>query len=354
MSGLGRIRVLVVDDSAVFRKFWSRALQNEPEIEVVGQAEDGLLAVEFLRANPVDIAILDLEMPRLDGLGAIPRMLTVNPGLRIIIASALTTPGSQAAIEALSIGASDYITKPSAQVGADSGERVVQDLVSKIHALRSRWPSAAPLLLRARAPRPFPNFPPRAIVIGSSTGGPAALGKLLHDLPSHVHTPILITQHMPPYFLQALAERLSKDSDRRCSLAVHGELVLPRRVYLAPGDHHLQLSGSSRELRISLNQSEPENFCRPAVDPLFASAAIHLGAGVLAVVLTGMGEDGRRGSERIVEAGGVVLAQDEASSVVWGMPGAVAKAGLASQVLALEEIGPFIGGIFLQRATVKG
>ena len=350
------IRVLIVDDSAVVRGLLSRLVGEQPDLEVAATAANGQMALNALAERRVDVVVLDIEMPVMDGLTALPQLLAADPHLRIVIASTLSTPGAAVTMRALAAGASDYVAKPSAsreitQAGcANSDFR--RDLLTKIRSLgeagrRRRGavalPAAAPQAGPARpgAPlvlRPLRSERPEVIVIGSSTGGPQALSTLIGALGSDVAQPMLIVQHMPPTFTTILAEHLARLSGRPCAEGRDGEAIQPGRIYVAPGDHHMLVAADGRRRLIRINRDAPENFCRPAVDVLFRSAARAFGAATLAVVLTGIGADGTRGGRDIVDAEGALLAQDEATSVVWGMPGSVARAGLCSAVLPLPAL----------------
>ncbi|HEX4923861.1 MAG TPA: chemotaxis response regulator protein-glutamate methylesterase [Bdellovibrionales bacterium] len=337
-----KTRVLIVDDSAAYRMMWKKILSAEPDIEVVGSASDGKVAIEQIAALGADIVLLDIEMPNMDGLTAIPLLLRARPGVRIVVASALSTHGSQVAIRALLAGATDYVPKPTSLSEHGSLETVAKSLIEKVRVLSKRVQERA-RQQHETAVRAGPRRKPRAIVVGSSTGGPSALSLLLTELPAAVRAPILIVQHMPPFFITALAERLAKETGRDVREGRHGEPVVNGAVYLAPGDSHMAVEPGPDGAHISISHGEPVNFCRPAVDVLFGAAAAYYGPELLAVVLTGMGEDGKAGAGQVVAAGGTVLAQDEATSVVWGMPGAVAKAGYASSILPLSRIPLVIG-----------
>ncbi len=338
-AGARQKKILVADDSAIFRAYWSRLLAGNPELVVVGTAENGEMAVRMAEELRPDLVILDLEMPVLDGLHAIPRLLKLQPKPKVLIASAFTTEGSAQAVEALAKGAADCLPKPSALDPTGSLESIRAELLGKIAALLPSQ-GAAP------APKTFDltssTLPFQALAIGCSTGGPNALEMLLHSMPAGFAAPIFITQHMPGFFLSALAERLAKQTGRPCLEPKDGEVVNARHIYLAPGGAHLLAERKEKGVALRLFNGPPENFCRPAVDPMFRSLANAFGRRLLAVVLTGMGEDGRNGAEEVVRHGGKVVVQDEASSVVWGMPGAVAKAGLASKILPLEQLGPWL------------
>ncbi|MFQ5691701.1 MAG: chemotaxis response regulator protein-glutamate methylesterase [Nitrospinota bacterium] len=329
---------MVVDDSAVIRGLLGRLIDREPDMVLTTTASNGESALTALRAHPTDVVLLDIEMPILDGLSAIPGLLRDCPDVRIIMVSTLTQRGAEQTIHALSLGAADYIAKPT-NLRAGSGMEVISaELLAKIRALaprRSRPSGGEAFVLR---PRPAAARPPRVLVVGASTGGPNALAALLPQLSASLSLPILVVQHMPPVFTAMLAERLARETGKASGEAEDGQSIEPDRIYVAPGDYHMVVRTDGEKRILRLNQDPPENFCRPAVDPLFRSAAQAYGQEVLGVILTGMGEDGRQGSEAIAHRGGVVLAQDEATSVVWGMPGAVARAGLASAVLPLSDI----------------
>ena len=349
----GRIRVMVVDDAVVIRKILTDALAADPDIEVVGTAANGRLALAKLDQLNPDLVTLDVEMPEMDGLQTVRQIRKVRPRLPVIMFSTLTARGATATLDALASGASDYVTKP-ANVGSVTAAmaRIREELIPKIKALcgRSHPPAATAATAATAGPHRLapPAAGPRpieAVVVGVSTGGPNALAEVMPHLPAGLPVPVLIVQHMPPVFTKLLAERLAVQCPLPTCEATAGEPILPGRVYIAPGDFHMAVERvpatampTGPRWRVGLTQAPPENSCRPAVDVLFRSAAAAYGAGTLAVVLTGMGSDGLRGCELVRAAGGVVLAQDEATSVVWGMPGFVARAGLAEQVVPLGEV----------------
>jgi two-component system, chemotaxis family, protein-glutamate methylesterase/glutaminase len=354
---------MVVDDSVVIRGLISRWIASEPDMVVAASLRTGLDAVNQVeRVNP-DVAVLDIEMPELDGISALPLLLAKKRNLIIIMASTLTRRNAEISFKALSLGASDYIPKPESTRVVTAAEIFHHDLIQKIRSLgakvrraaaaspppipaldrTSRPPVAHPELLR----RPFSTQAPRALLIGSSTGGPQALMTLVTELGSVIDRfPVLITQHMPPTFTTILAEHLARSSHRPAHEAVDGEIVKVGQIYVAPGGRHMRVARRGADAVIALDDGPPVNFCKPAVDPLFTSAIDVWQAGVLALVLTGMGSDGMRGGKEIVAAGGNVIAQDEASSVVWGMPGAVANAGICAAVLPLNQIAPKLVRLF--------
>jgi two-component system, chemotaxis family, protein-glutamate methylesterase/glutaminase len=331
-----RIRVLVVDDSAVMRGVLRMVFDHSPEIEVAAAAtngEEGLADLE--RVHP-DMVLLDIEMPGMNGLEALSAIRRRDRRVPVIMCSTLTSRGAQITLDALSRGATDYVTKPTAQSGVRQGvETLAKELIPKVLALCAQPRPAVAQLAVAPVLPPSASAAPRVVVVGVSTGGPAALEKVLPALPPSFPLPVLIVQHMPQLFTRLLAERLNSLCGLRVHEAVDGDRAEPGSVTIAPGDWHMELG---REFRLRLNQNPPENFCRPSVDVLFRSAAQSVAGRVLGVVLTGMGNDGLAGSRAIRTAGGTVLAQDAGSSVIWGMPGAVVSAGLASRILPLDAI----------------
>src|SRR6202165_5559202 len=352
------LRVMVVDDSAVIRGLIARWVGSESDMVVAASLRTGLDAVNQIeRINP-DVAVLDIEMPDLDGIAALPLLLAKKRNLIIIMASTLTRRNAEISFKALSLGASDYIPKPESTREPTAAETFRHDLIQKIRHLGAKVrraapsPALAPSLDRPREPLPrppvaqpqllrrgFSTQAPRALLIGSSTGGPQALMTLVTELgPVIDRFPVLITQAMPPTFTTILAEHLARTSHRPAHEAVDGEVVKAGQIYLAPGGRHMRVVRHGTDAVIALDDGPPVNFCKPAVDPLFASAIDIWQGGVLAVVLTGMGSDGRGGGQRIVAAGGSVIAQGEASSVVWGMPGAAANAGICAAVRPLNQI----------------
>src|ERR1700680_65972 len=362
------LRVMVVDDSVVIRGLISRWIASEPDMVVAASLRTGLDAVNQIeRVNP-DVAVLDIEMPDLDGISALPQLLAKKRNLIIIMASTLTRRNAEISFKALSLGASDYIPKPESTREATAAATFHHDLIQKIRSLgakvrRTASPSSplAPALDRPRellaraAPvaqpqllrRAFSTQAPRVLLVGSSTGGPQALMSLVAELgPVIDRFPVLITQHMPPTFTTILAEHLARSSHRPALEAVDGEIIKAGRIYLAPGGRHMRVFRHGIDAVIALDDGAPVNFCKPAVDPLFSSAIDVWQGGIMSVILTGMGSDGMRGGSEIVAAGGSVIAQDEASSVVWGMPGAAANAGICAAILPLNQIAPKLVRMF--------
>jgi two-component system chemotaxis response regulator CheB len=330
------IRVLVCDDSLTARGALCRMLESDPAVQLVGRAGNGVEALRQVAALKPDVLVLDIEMPVHDGLSALPELLRLDPRLKVLMASALTTRGADVALRALRLGAADYVAKPSgaSEICAD-GFRV--EFLAKVKALGGRRRHMAPT--RVAAP-PRPGFAPLVLAIGSSTGGPQALFALFNALPKTFPLPLVLTQHMPKTFTALLAEHLSKLGGIPCAEATDGASLRPGRALLAPGDRHLLVEAKGETLVARLSDAPPENYCRPAVDPMLRSLASATGGRALAVILTGMGHDGLAGCRALVDAGGQVLAQDEATSVVWGMPGAVAQAGIAHGVLPIAAIAP--------------
>lgn len=361
-----RIRVMIVDDAVVVRGLFSRWVEAEPDLEVVASLRTGREAVSQVERADPDVVVLDVDMPELDGIAALPLLLEKKRDLVVIMASTLTRRNAEISLKALALGAADYIPKPDNNREVTGSVSFRRDLIEKIRQLglrskrmrlaRARPPgdsvTALPPKLRTSTPqeivlRAMPATPPRVLVIGSSTGGPQALNAIVTQINSVLdRAPVLITQHMPPTFTTILAEHLARASNRPVREAVAGEEVNAGTVYLAPGGNHMSVARRDGIAVIALDDGPLINFCKPAVDPLFASAAEVWGPKVLALVLTGMGSDGLRGSQAIAAAGGSILAQDEASSVVWGMPGQVAHAGLASAVLPLNDIAAKLASMF--------
>jgi len=368
---------MVVDDAIVVRSLLARWVDAEPDMEIVASLSNGREALARIEGSAADVVVLDIDMPELDGISALPLLLQKKPDLVVIMVSTFTRRSAEISFRALALGAADYIPKPETMREVVTSVEFRRELIEKIRTLGrnrfsprvyARLPAAdsasqerkQALAARLRQPsspeavtapplrlRPFSAAAPRALVVGSSTGGPQALTALIEKLPAAIdRAPVLITQHMPPMFTTVLAEHLSRAGGRGAHEAEHEEPVLAGGIYVAPGGRHMRVVRSGEAIRIALGFDPPINFCKPAVDALFTSAASVWGAATLALVLTGMGADGTRGAGDIVAVGGSVMAQDEATSVVWGMPRAVAQAGLCSAVLPLDQIAPKIIRLF--------
>lgn len=383
----GPYRVMLVDDSAVIRGLMARWMKEDAAIEIVGSVGDGSQALRQVAQLRPEVMVLDIEMPVMDGLTALPQLLKAQPGLKVIMASTLTERNAEISLKALGAGAADYLTKPTSTRDIGTITDYQRDLLAKIKALGQASRQSLPRHAAVAAPAPRPAMPnaaaaiagrigasaargagaaptatvprprlgpyglapiqlrqnritvPRILAVGSSTGGPQALFTLFQDIKDDLRLPVLVTQHMPPTFTRILAEHLSRVSGRTATEAIDGEPLEKGRIYVAPGDWHMIVVADKAGPVIRLNQNPQENFCRPAVDPMFRSVAAVFGASALAVVLTGMGQDGLVGARRLVEQGATLLAQDEESSVVWGMPGAVATDGLCTAVLPLAGMG---------------
>jgi len=372
------IRVMVVDDAVVARSLVARWVDSEPDMKVVATLRTGREAVDQVERADPDVVVLDIEMPDLDGISALPLLLKRKRDLVVIMASAITRRGAEVSLRALSLGAADYIPKPESTREAATSTEFRRELIEKIRNLGRRGlsrrqapPVKTPAPIEVRLPRSraapppareavfakpeagpirlraFSLAMPRALLIGSSTGGPQALTALIEKITAAIdRAPVLITQHMPPTFTTVLAEHLSRIGSRGAHEAEDGEPVLAGGVYVAPGGRHMRVAREGSAVKIGLGDDPPINFCKPSVDPLFSSGAAVWGSAALALVLTGMGTDGTRGAMDIVAGGGSVIAQDEATSVVWGMPRSVAQAGLCSAVLPLPEIAPKILRLF--------
>jgi two-component system chemotaxis response regulator CheB len=361
------IRVLVADDSAVVRGLVARWI-GEAGFELVATASNGRIALELMAKHDPDVVLLDIEMPELDGTTALPRMLAMSPSVQVVMMSTLTTRNADISLKCLALGAVDYIAKPESSRGVTTSDVFRAELIERVRVFgaaraRSRRPASAlapaahpapaapvaahPAPAAPRAPTPFTLRPkvrsrtaPRALLIGSSTGGPRAVGEMLEGIGAAAlrRLPVLIVQHMPPIFTAVFAEHLSTRTGLPAAEGKADERVEAGRIYVAPGGRHMGLAAGPSGPIIKLTDGPPVNFCRPAVDVLFKDAAVVFGAATATVILTGMGSDGTNGARALTEAGGPVLAQDEATSTVWGMPGSVARAGLAEAVLPLSEL----------------
>ncbi len=378
VSAPDEVRVMVVDDATVVRSLLSRWIEETPGLKLVAALRNGREAIERLDHARPDVVVLDVEMPELDGISTLPKLLARRRDLAVIMASALTRDHAEVTLKALALGAADYIPKPAADGGVMTSAVFQHELIGKIVALGQRrrkrllpppyarrpmsatrrlggavqrtvkWRTAEPELAPAFKIRTFSAMPPRILLIGASTGGPQALTKLVARLDAVTETaPILITQHMPATFTTILAEHLSRAGAKPVHEAIDGEPVLAGRIYLAPGGRHMKVARRDGTAVIVLDDGAPVHYCKPAVDPLFSSAAEVWGSWNLALILTGMGSDGTSGAAAIAAAGGSVIAQDEATSVVWGMPGHAVAAGVCSAVLPLEQIAPTVSRMFL-------
>jgi two-component system chemotaxis response regulator CheB len=350
-------RVMLVDDSAVIRGFFRRAMEEEPSIEVVSSVGNGQSAIDALAKVKPDVIVLDIEMPVMDGLTALPKLLAIDPDVKIVMASTLTLANADISLKALSIGATDYIPKPTTTTELHSTGTFKSELIEKILALgrakrrlpQGDHPAPGVTVKKVAVPaRPAPSgsitlrkpaiLPANFVAIGSSTGGPQALLKVVASLGPDFELPVLITQHMPATFTGILADHLSNAASREVKEASDGEVVRTGCIYVAPGDFHMVAEKDGTDVVVRLNQDPPVNFCRPAVDVMLRSLVKVYGNRLLTVILTGMGQDGLLGAREVIDAGGSVIAQDEATSVVWGMPGAVANDGLCSAVVPLDNV----------------
>lgn len=340
---MAKANILIVDDSVVMRRLLREVISADPTLAVQGMAPNGRLAFNMIKASRPDLVVLDIEMPEMDGLETLVEIRKIAPKLPVIMFSTYTEKGADATIESLMRGASDYVTKPAASKGLEDSENWIRkQLIPKIKAL---CPASAGSgsVAENNASLPIPAISGRKsrieiLAIGSSTGGPNALVEVISKLPANLPVPVLITQHMPPMFTKHLADRINLCSSLRVQEAAGGEALQPGDVWIAPGDFHMTLKRQKADICIELNQEPPENSCRPSVDVMFRSVASVYGNSVLAVILTGMGQDGLYGCKDLVERGSRVFAQDEASSVVWGMPGFVARAGLSEKLLPIGRV----------------
>jgi len=333
-------RLLIVDDSVVTRRDLTAALSREPGLQVVGAASSGRVALMKIPLLRPDVVVLDIDMPDMDELETLAAIRQAWPRLPVIILNVPTRRGAAATVDALTLGASGYVMKPEAAVpSADAVSALAEEIVTRIEqccACFSREPRAARKPGRGLAPA---QHRIDVVAIGVSTGGPQALMDVMPAFTADFPVPVLIVQHMPPVFTKLLAERLAAKASIPVGEGMLYQTLAAGHAWVAPGDFHMKVERDGDEIRLVTDRSAPENSCRPAVDVLFHSVAQVYGPHVLGVVMTGMGQDGLRGCEQIHAAGGQVIVQDEASSVVWGMPGFVARAGLADQVVSLKELG---------------
>lgn len=368
----GPIHVLLVDDSVVVRGFIGRALESDPGIKIVGSVANGEQGVTSTARHNPDVVILDIEMPVMDGITALPKILEASPGVRVIMCSTLTLRNAEITLKALQLGATDCIAKPSNSSDIRSSEDFKQDLIARVKALGQRRGAAArpvsaaspalsasagmyaggsnsalkhktPFELRKHLPGEI--FRPNLLAIGSSTGGPQALFKVIEHF-KNFDVPIILTQHMPATFTKILAQHISQQTGVTALEGENGMKIENGKVYVAPGGQHMTFARKDGGVEIVLDNGPPENFCKPSVDPMLRSAIQVWGPKFLTLILTGMGHDGLNGAKMVAESGGRVIAQDQETSVVWGMPGAVAVNGICTNVLPLQEIGPFVRQVF--------
>ena len=354
------IKVMIVDDSVVVRGLVSSWVDQEDGMYCAQKCSNGAVAVEKIAEVRPDVVILDIEMPVMDGIEALPKLLKLSPNTTVIMASTLTQRNAEISLKAMSLGAADYVAKPTSNSGVSTSSAFRSDLLGKVTALGQKnrknktarlvratksatrgvqKTSAASVEQQEYSLRPFSTSRPKVLAIGSSTGGPPAMMKLVEQIgPAIKQVPVLVTQHMPATFTSIFAGHLARSSGFPAAEGVDGEQVVPGKIYVAPGGKHMIVERRGAIPTIRLTDGPEVNYCKPAVDPMFESLVKIYGPSVLATVLTGMGTDGANGAVKIADAGGSVLAQDEQSSVVWGMPGATAKAGACSAVLKVDEI----------------
>jgi two-component system chemotaxis response regulator CheB len=350
-SGIQPIRVLIVDDSAVVRGVLGRIVDEQDDMRVATTAMNGRDALDALRLQEIDVVLLDIEMPVMDGLTALPLIVQRHPRVRVLITSSLTRESANVTMRALALGAVDYVYKPSTRGGGTFGvEAAATEVVAKIRAVAGSGAAGAaptPVSGTRHVQPPSGDFEPQVLALAASTGGPNALAIVVSGLPRDFPLPVLVTQHMPPIFTTMFAQRLARESSLPCDEAHDGEALQPGRIYVAPGDHHLTVIGGGlvRSPALRITSDPPEHHCRPAADPMFRTAAQAFPNGVLAVVLTGMGDDGRRGCQAVAASGGRVIVQDETTSVVWGMPGSVVASGIPCSILPLRSISTHVASL---------
>ncbi len=350
-----KINVLVIDDSAVIRGIETRILEGEPDIKVIASANNGKVAIDVLKnlidkKTPPHVITLDIEMPEMDGITAIPHLVSLSPKSKIIMVSTLTQRNAEISLKAMSLGATDYIPKPTSSEGLSS-DTFKRDLVDKVRALGNAIINLQPAINAATATAkvssaytlrkvPITFTKVGALAIGSSTGGPQALLKFFNQVKGKLpNIPIFLTQHMPPIFTQYLAKQIAESTGLKCIEAQDNQKVESGCIYVAPGDFHMNIVRNGNDLLIKLTKEPPEHFCRPSVNPMLRSLVDLYGNQLAVIIFTGMGADGSEGSKAATDKGGIVIAQDEATSVVWGMPGAVTKNGLCSYVEPIDNIG---------------
>jgi two-component system chemotaxis response regulator CheB len=336
-------RVLIVDDSVVARKVISELLSSDPAVEVAGTAANGKIALSKVRSQRPNLVLLDVEMPVMDGLETLRELRRMEPDLPVIMFSSFTHAGARITVEALTLGAADYVAKPKNLSDAASREAVAGELIRKIKAIsRAGAVMSSPNIPVSPRPRraeePAPGHRVDIVVVGASTGGPNAIAEVFANLPRNIPVPILLVLHMPAEFTPIYADRLTRGSRLVIREARDGTVLEPGQAWVAPGGYHMALSRKLESVRIVLNQDPPENFCRPALDVLFRSVGRVYRNRALGVIMTGMGEDGLLGAKALRDVGAQIIVQDEDSSVVWGMPGAVAKAGIADKIVPLQDI----------------
>lgn len=343
-SDVKPIRVLIVDDSAVVRGVLGRIVDAQGDMRVATTATNGSDALDALRLQEIDVVLLDIEMPVMDGLTALPLIVQRHPRARVLVTSALTQQSANVTMRALGLGAVDYVHKPSTREGGVFGvEAAAAEVVAKIRAVAGYETGSSDRSAAKGSRHVQPSagdFEPQVLAIAASTGGPNAVATVVSGLPRDFPLPVLVTQHMPPIFTTMFAQRLARECVLPCDEAHDGEPLEPGRIYVAPGDRHLTVmsGGLTRAPWLHVSSDPPEHHCRPAADPMFRTAAQAFPKGVLAVVLTGMGDDGRRGCQSVVASGGRVIVQDETTSVVWGMPGSVVTSGIPCSILPLPSI----------------
>ncbi len=354
---------MVVDDSAVIRGMLTRIIESEGGIKVVASAQNGEVALKLYDDFKPDVVIMDIEMPVMDGITALTHLIKKHPKAKVVMCSTLSLENAEISLKAMAIGAVDYIPKPTSTTEINKSSDFRNGIIQLVQSF-GKTPPATPhrqteathktapkshfALPSANAtftlkPAPLPTWKPRILAVGSSTGGPQALFEFFKPLKGIKNIPIVVTQHMPATFTALLAQHITTNTGIDCVEAAEGMPLLPGRIHLAKGGLHMLIKKNDAGAAVlTLNDGAPENFCKPAVDPMLRSLISYYGRDILTVILTGMGSDGMLGAQDITTAGGFVAAQDQASSVVWGMPGAVAMAGLCYTVLPIKEIGAHI------------
>lgn len=351
-----RIRLMIVDDSTVARAVLSRMIESDPVFEITAVASTAEAAVEALGECRVDIVLLDLEMPGAGGLKSIPRIIGAAAGAKVMIVSSLAEEGAEQTVAALALGAADTLPKPgTGRFNGKFSEVLLSKLKALGHASETAAVRARPAAGRPQAVvlRPCPSDPIGLLAIGASTGGIHALGTLFQALPKRIGVPILVTQHLPAPFMSVFARQIGAIAERDAFVAEDGMALVPDRILIAPGDAHLTLEAVRHGAVVRLTHAKGTSGCLPSVDPMLASAGAVYGAGALGIVLTGMGRDGVEGAARLVACGGSIIAQNEASCAVWGMPRAVVDAGLACAALPPDKIARRIVSRIEEQAACK-